>query len=499
MKLSAKQSAVLIAGLLWGFPHAYAQDANDDSLQPPATPQEIAAQESDEPLSSASETEQSNAAAIRILHIEKALSLDAIERGELPSFSEQFASAQRYAEDAPASPYADLTPEQQAYLQRLEDIENFDQIVEELEIKGGAWSPQIAEELGSLGDLLQAQGKYEKSIEIFDRAVHINRVNNGLFSPAQVPLVQKVVQGHIALGQWQEADERQQYAFYVQTRAYSIDDPRMIDVFERLARWNIATFFRGIDADPTPRLRQTYLLYRTAVESVATHFGSRDPRYLTLLRDVAGAADMLSRYSLEGVPAGTRNNPDLRMISDFVGESTRPQGRNDGGEQALQRIVEYYSDPARPKTDENAMALARAIADIGDWYLMRDRRQAALETYSQAYASLASAPNADILLPKVFGVIEFLPTFASFDEEHKEAFGISPDKGARMGYVDLAFDVSQYGRLSNFEVLAVQPEEALRADIQVISSLRSTLVRPHIVEGKAVESEMERYRFHFWY
>ncbi|MCP5357674.1 MAG: hypothetical protein H7A06_05990 [Pseudomonadales bacterium] len=489
MKLPGKQTAFLIASLLCVVPLGYAQPENT----PDSTATDV------DSVSTSENTPDAPREPVHILHIEHPVPLARIEQGKTGSLSAQFAVAQSGSEDDGNGVYADLSPEQQAYLQRLEDIDNFDQIVEELEIQGGAWSLQIAEELNSLGELLQAQGHYEKSIEIFDRAVHINRVNNGLFSPTQVPLIQKIVRANMALGQWQQADEREQYAFYVQTRAYRIDDPRMIDVFGRLARWNIATFYRGVDADPGPRLYQTYMLYRTAAQSVGAHFGTRDPRYVALLRDTAAAADMLDRFSLEGVNVGTRMNPDLRMVSEFAGGSTHPQGRDNGGEQALKEIIDFYNAPERLPSDDNLMNRARAMAELGDWYLIRDRRQAAMQTYKDAYDQLAAAPNGEALLPQVFGEIAFLPTYASFDEQRKEAYGVGPDTGARMGYVDLAFDVSQYGRLSNFEVLAMEPADAERADIQVISAVRSTLVRPKIVDGETTKSEVERYRFSFWY
>lgn len=435
----------------------------------------------------------------RILHIEKPVALAKIESAGVASFSEQFAAAAQLADNPQPSVFSDLSPRQQAYLQRLEEISDFDQILEDLEIEGGAWSEQIAQELAELGEVLQAQGKYAESINVLDRAVHINRVNNGLFSLNQVPLIRKVVDAHVALGQWSEADDRQQYAFYVQTRAYSISDPRMIDVFDNLARWNIATFYRGIDEDPSPRLFQTYMLYRAASESVATHFGTQDPRYLPMLQKVASAADLMGRYTLEGTSIGTRMNPDLRMSSEFIGSSLRPQGRADPAVDALQAILEYYQDPNLPKTDENLVGSVRALAELGDWYLLRDRRQAAMRTYEQAYEQLANVENREDLLAQVFGEIVFLPTFSTFDEQRKEAYGVGPDSGAHMGYVDLAFDVNQYGRLSNFEVLAMQPEDMTRADIQVISSIRSTLVRPKIDEDGAKGSELERYRFNFWY
>lgn len=491
MKLSGKEKAFFIASLMWVFHLTYAQNADTTSSE------ETAAAES--PNTQEQSAEETPYSYTRILHIERPISLAKVESAKPESFSELFADAAEMASEPEPGVFSDLSPKQREYLQRLEEIGDFDQILEDLEIEGGAWSVQIAEELAELGELLQAQGKYAESIDVLDRAVHINRVNSGLFSPNQVPLIDKVVDAHIALGQWSEADDRQQYAFYVQTRAYSINDPRMIDVFDNLARWNIATFYRGIDEDPSPRLFQTYMLYRAASESVATHFGTQDPRYLPLLHKVASAADLMGRYSPEGTSIGTRMNPDLRMTSQFVGGSMRPQGREDNGVDALEAIVAYYNDPKLPRTDENLMGRARALAEIGDWYLLRDRRQAAMQTYEEAYEQLSSVENSAELLSQVFGEIVFLPTFSAFDEQRQEAYGVGPDSGARMGYVDLAFDVNQYGRLNNFEVLAIEPEEMTRADIQVISSIRSTLVRPKIDETGAISSELERYRFNFWY
>lgn len=491
MKLSAKQKAVSIVSLMCVFYLTNAFSAEDTSSE------ETAAVESVSPAEAVEEDAPYQYT--RIVLVERPILLSKFENSESTSFSAQFASAQELAVDSAPSVFSDLSPRQRAYLQRLEEIGDFDQILEDLEIEGGAWSVQIAQELAELGELLQAQGKYKESIDVLDRAVHINRVNNGLFSPNQVPLIQKVVDAHIALGQWDEADDRQQYAFYVQTRAYTIGDPRMIEVFDNLARWNIASFYRGIDEDPVPRLFQTYMLYRAASESVAIHFGKQDPRYLPLLHKVANAADLMGRYTPVGTPAGSHINPDLRISSQFIGSPLRPQGREDDGIEALRAIIDYYNDPELPRSEENLVERARALAELGDWYLLRDRRQAAMRTYEEAYEQLAQVENSAELLSQVFGEIVFLPTFSIFDEQRKEAYGVGPDTGARMGYVDLAFDVNQYGRLSNFEVLAVQPEEMTRADIQVISSVRSTLVRPKIDEDGAISSELERYRFNFWY
>jgi tetratricopeptide (TPR) repeat protein len=398
------------------------------------------------------------------------------------------------------SAFVDLTPQQQEYLQRLQDIDNYEQMLEQLQYDDGAWSAQIAEELSTLGNLLYQQGDYEQSIEVFDRAVHVNRVNYGLYSTQQIPLVERIVESHIALGQWLQADQQQQYAFYVQSKAYGARDPRMAEVFENLARWNIASFFRGIDPDPSARLLETYMLFRAAANTVAFHFGTADPRYVSLLRDVAGASDMVTRYTPPGTVTATATNPNIRRVSEFVGvPNDQVRVPNGGGEGALLRILEFYSDDDRPATQENLMLRVRALAELGDWYMMEQRRQAALDAYADAWNLLLTMQEGSVLAQQFFDRIVFLPTFSRFDEEQREAFQASPDFGARQGYVDISFDVSRYGRAGNFSVLAVEPAGMGRVDMMAINHLRSLTVRPRVEAGETLASAGERYRIPFWY
>ena len=435
---------------------------------------------------------------VQVLHLEPPIPLSRIASEEAAAMIAAFMQPAPAPQiDNPLPVFADLSLEQQAYLQRLQDIGSYEQALEELEYEGGAWSQDVARELETLGGLLLQQGDFEQAVTVFDRAVHINRVNHGLFSPLQVPLVQRVVEGHVALGQWKEADEQQQYAFYVQTKAYGANDPRMIPVFEDMAGWNLTSFYRGVDEDPTLRLLQTFLLYRAAADTVVTHFGPRDPRYLPLLKKTADASDMMTRFALPGINAGTQINPNMRMVSEFAGRSTRPQG-DGGGEVALARIVDFYADERRPDTQETHIMLARARAELADWYLQRERRQAALRIYEEAWEALAESDGSE-LAQQVFGEIVFLPSFSSFAAEKKDALGLNVDSGARVGHVDVSFQVSRYGRMTDFEILSQEPPELRRIDLQIIGAMRDRMARPKMVEGRTVDSPGERYRIHFWY
>ncbi|MES3006709.1 MAG: hypothetical protein V4751_02955 [Pseudomonadota bacterium] len=486
MKFSGDSKALILFAALWSaLPNIHAQQLAADP-----NPAAVSDQATDQP------TDQT--AAVRILYFEQPVALDQSGNTRFSGLIDAFAEGAAPLPEP--SVFDDLTPEQQEFLQRLQDIDSYEQVLEQLEQEDGAWSSQIAEELSTLGTLLYAQGDYEQSIKVFDRAVHVNRINYGLYSTQQIPLVDRIVQSHVALGQWVEADRQQQYAYYVQTKAYGARDPRMAEVFENMARWNVTSFYRGLDPDPSARLLETYRLFRNAANTVAFHFGTADPRYVNLLKDVAGAADMITRYTPPGTLEATAMNPNIRRVSEFVGvPNDQVRVPNGGGEGALRRIVEFYSDSDRPATQENQMRRVQALAELGDWYTMQQKRQAALETYMEAWNLLLTLEDGSALAQQYFDRVVFLPTFSRFEDEQREAFQVSPDFGARQGYVDVSFDVSRYGRASNLTVLKVEPADMARVDMLATSHLRSLTLRPRIQDGEALATTDERYRLPFWY
>lgn len=482
MKFSGDSKAIFLLAALLVAPSTIV-------AQPLAADSQAAAPDVEPAVEQAPSTSQ-------LLYFERPVALDA--QGEAAVLKMLPSDQQPRAPES--SVFVDLTPPQQEYLQRLQNIDNYEQMLEQLEYDGGAWSAQLAEELSTLGNLLYAQGDYEQSIEVFDRAVHVSRVNYGLYSTQQIPLVERIIESHIALGHWQEADRQQQYAFYVQSKAYGVRDPRMAEVFENLARWNITSFYRGLDPDPSARLLETYMLFRAAANTVAFHFGTADPRYVSLLRDVAGASDMVTRYTPAGTVTATATNPNIRRVSEFVGvPNDQVRVPNGGGEGALRRILEFYSDDDRPATPENLLLRVQALAELGDWYMLEQRRQGALDAYADAWNLLMTMEDGSTLAQQFFDHIEFLPTFSRFEEEQREAFQVSPDFGAKQGYVDVSFDVSRYGRAGNFSVLAVEPAGMTRVDMMAINHLRSLTVRPRVAAGETLATTGERYRVPFWY
>ena len=123
--------------------------------------------------------------------------------------------------------------------------EPFERAIEAIEENGGAWDSQLVEQLSSLGSLQQQRLNHPAAIESYKRAIQISRIAQGLHTPDQIPLLESMIDSLIISENWEQADLYSDYLFFVQHKAYGIDDPRLIPAIERLASWNIMAFNLG--------------------------------------------------------------------------------------------------------------------------------------------------------------------------------------------------------------------------------------------------------------
>ena len=168
----------VIAGLLYVFP-VYAQEADSDTELP----------------------QQSAELNNRLLYLDIGRVL---EEGIDSVAPEPFYQEQPNPEDDPQ------------YSRREEGISAYNSAVEEIEYIGGAWDRALVEELFALGLLQQQQGDHDAAVETFDRAIHVNRINDGLHSLQQIPHVERILDSYVALKDWENADLYNNYLFFIQ-------------------------------------------------------------------------------------------------------------------------------------------------------------------------------------------------------------------------------------------------------------------------------------------
>ena len=395
-----------------------------------------------------------------------------------------------------ASP--ELDPESDpAFGQRSDSIRRYNSAVTDIELDGGAWDGGLVEELASLGRLQQQQGNHIGAIQTLDRAIHVNRINSGLYTLEQIPVVEQLIQSHMALGDWEEADIYNNYLYHVQQKAYGFDDPRLIPVLERLATWNIQAFKIGHGSLLGIKLRQSQIMFNAAARMVDVHFGKADERFINYQRNIASSAYLAAK------------NPDLMSQIDKSEYRTRqqvfaeqmneqrqvqPSGFRTG-ERALLEVVMLYQEKGY-----GTYALAEAITHLADWYLIFGRRQSALKSYKLAWDMLQGLEDSEELTQQLFGSVTPLPAFGS-SIEVPDAFYRTEDgsQALRFDYADLTFDVTENGLARNVESISEETEDNQAQLGKLRNSTRSMRFRPLVIDGEPQRSFENHFRYRYWY
>ena len=380
---------------------------------------------------------------------------------------------------------------------RLEAIDNYNAVIAELEGEGGVWNSDLTEELYSLGTLLQQQGSHEEAIKLFDRAVHINRINLGLHTIEQVPAIESKIQSYLALNQWQDADLTFEYLYYIQRRAYGTRDPRLIPVLSSIAEWNLRAFHLGHGEALGMRLNNALMFWNAAASMVKTYYGRQDERFVTYLRGIANSSYLLSRNPEMKAELGSpqfRN--ELAVNRVHLGQSDEYESRGySSGAQALTEILRYELD----KRDD-VLALADAFTNLADWYLIFGRRRAAEEQYGNAWRLLANQPNADALHKAYFGRVVPMPSFVGEENKGHEINSLMQGEvPLESDYADIMFEVNDSGIVRDVRVISAETEDNKDQLSRLRRMVRNSYFRPIIKDGVPQRSEGHVFRYQYWY
>ena len=138
-------------------------------------------------------------------------------------------------------------------------VQNLRQRLREQELAQGPYAAPLAETLTELARAADALGDGAAALKARERALHLTRVNEGLYSAAQAPLLRALLEGHRRRGEFARLDERYDYFF----RLYGAGRPpwteaRWAATLEYL-RWQREALRRRIDgADVQRRLLELH-------------------------------------------------------------------------------------------------------------------------------------------------------------------------------------------------------------------------------------------------
>jgi hypothetical protein len=401
--------------------------------------------------------------------------------------------------------------------------------------------------------LYQETQQHALAIVALEEARYVTRIHSGLSSIDEALLLRQQIRSEKALADPQRAWDHQQDMLTIARR--HLDDVRVVPILRDLAddRWEVLEKVRAgkyppelylgcyysearpryddadgqryhADGDDNcrfgtrdnviTRLREEILLYYAdAIEAILKNgdYASAELRDLErqalaieffapyrVLPSAGNATVGLTRFAGVRLDCPSETLDEL-LARNIIGDCLEPvvhlEGHvvaNVGSWVSLVRLIAYEIRSGASDADRT-----NAFVELADWHLLSasaDRRHfekstdRALEIYERAYAELQGDGEARASMFSPHLPIT-LPTF-----EPNPFASVSTGESSR--HIDVAFDVTKYGRGERIAILDAG-DGATRAEQRaLIRLIESTSFRPRFVDGVLADSAPVTLRYH---
>ena len=404
--------------------------------------------------------------------------------------------------------------------------------IQEILSRDGPYSIELLDPLTTLALLYRESDDLSFALASLEQAVQILRINRGLHTLDQVPLVRQIIRLEEERGNAAGAWDRQQDLFRL-LRRYP-DDLRIVPVLRELADEEMKVLNEFIEHEKPPEVilgcfyqegpapdaddcragsRRTVVQgmlaeaqrnYADAIGVLLHHrlYGSEELRELEL--DLLRGVDLLrslydsgrsypppmvpgflgassiepwrSRIAPIAALAGWKARPhqvsSVRDADNTATKHARLMSPYHRGRESLRRLYQYDTLSGRPP-----VSLVDSLVQLADWDLLYSRNGRAVDAYAAAYAMLQQAGASPASIERLFAppTPVVLPAFQPNPLANGDARSAS--------YVDVAFEITRYGRAREIEIRGAKNagDDALDRLLGVIKRSR---FRPRVTDGE---------------
>ncbi len=363
--------------------------------------------------------------------------------------------------------------------------------IKRIESEQGPFGAGLSEHLQSLASQYQNDGLHEEALTAFNRAIHVQRINGGLYDLSQAPMIEQAIKSYIAIGDWSEASKRHEHLFWLHQRNFGQDDPRMLPVLEKLSTWHLNAYSvnRG---SVTSHLLSAHSLLKSSISLISTNFGDNDIRLINPLRGIAISNYYFATLTLDQI----QQRQTIQSGPDNAAEAERRArleqfARNSyyNGKSAMLKILDIYHNNA----NADPMEVMVAQVQLGDWYTMFNLPTSAKKEYESALSIVLKNQEHDSLTKTARDLFSKPVALPDLPIIETEVF----DNNGPHDYVLVKFDVNERGQTRNIDIIESQPEDSIGLRVNIRRALKSAKFRPRYQDGKAVKTEGLVHRYVF--
>tara|TARA_B110000467_G_C18243821_1_gene436236 strand:- start:307 stop:1017 length:711 start_codon:yes stop_codon:yes gene_type:complete len=155
-----------------------------------------------------------------------------------------------------------------------------------LESDFAAYDLRQIESLEDLGRLSQSSGEHQQALVFFKHALHVARINQGLYHESQVSIVDDIISAETALQNWEEVNNFYAYEEHLYRRLYDTDDSRLEAGLRKVSAWHITALNVNLGGNRIEHLRKVNKLFKLRMQIAENTLSLDDPKFAMLARNI---------------------------------------------------------------------------------------------------------------------------------------------------------------------------------------------------------------------
>ena len=343
-----------------------------------------------------------------------------------------------------------------------------------------SFSPSLGEHYYAYGSLLLQAGQFDDAREAFVDALHIAKINNGIYSLEQRPALRALFETHYAKGEAEESENFLRRIMWIETKVGGVTDDFTYDLLVKMGNGFIDQFLRrpvagevGIALLQKANLFLNYAVDRHGSVTLSERLLPFGELALVNMLQNSLMHKLKQSVSIDPMQSRSRREEERKARKQFEYLSQSFSR----GELHLRRYLQ------KAQSEGNSSETIMAFLNLGDLSLMFDRKQAAFQYYQLAWTEAQSLPADDEIHQSFKHPLE-LPAF-NYALPRSYVPNTRPTK-----LVPLTFTLRKNGRVG--EVIPIsKDDENYHLYSKVKRAVRKLVFRPPIVDGQVMPSRLE--------
>jgi len=364
-------------------------------------------------------------------------------------------------------------------------VDEYQTSIEEIESSKGVYDEDLSQQLFSLGLAYQQKGDHGKAIKTLTRSLHLERINNGLYSTSILPILNTLIFSLAKEEQWDSVDSRYSYLKWLYEQNYNEEHIETYFLKMKMANWYLKSYNLKRQKEPIIDLLNSYKTYEQALKMAIKNYGSTDLRVIAPLHELILVNYLIATSNF--IAPLMSVDPEGRIVktTSITGKklaALKYRSLSLGVSLFKQEMDIYLKQPII-----NYMLVTRIKLKLADWYLMYGKRETALNLYQAAYHYLKDNSAITKEVRDLFSLPVALPNFPNILVK-TNVLPSNEISDSDSNYVIASIDVTRYGKVKNINFVSSNPTDNAMSS-RTFKFLKQTKFRPKIVEGNVISAE----------